>query len=201
MAFALTGTSSGTYDPYRNFPQTTPDGRRERTQEFGTVTTESAAELTDPNAQDHADSPEVADYVSRLSSADREVRAHEAAHVAAGGSNITSGVSFSFQTGPDGKAYAVGGEVGIDISPVPGNPQATITKMMMVRAAALAPADPSPQDLAVAAAAAQIEAAARAQIAAQAQAKFSEIHSTGKTAVSPYSRRPNRVGQHVNAVA
>ncbi|MHA1524742.1 MAG: putative metalloprotease CJM1_0395 family protein [Alphaproteobacteria bacterium] len=87
--------------------------------------------------------------VQDLKSRDVEVRAHEAAHSAAGGA-YTSAPSFEFTTGPDGKRYATAGEVQIDASPVRGNAQATIRKMDVVIRAATAPADPSSQDLAVA---------------------------------------------------
>jgi hypothetical protein len=42
-----------------------------------------------------------------LKKADAEVRQHEMAHVAAGGRYITSGASFNYKQGPDGKNYAV----------------------------------------------------------------------------------------------
>lgn len=102
--------------------------------------------------------------VKELKNRDREVRAHEAAHMSAGGGVVKGGASFTYQTGPDGRRYAVGGEVGIDASSVKGNPEATIRKMQRVRAAALAPATPSGQDRAVAAAASAKEAAARMQL-------------------------------------
>jgi hypothetical protein len=99
--------------------------------------------------------------VQQLSQRDREVRAHEAAHVAAGGQYVKGGATFQYQKGPDGKMYAVGGEVSIDTSPVKGDPQATIIKMEAIKRAAMAPADPSGQDRAVAGAAASAEAQAR----------------------------------------
>lgn len=89
--------------------------------------------------------------LEELKKTDTKVKQHEMAHIAAGGQYITSGVNFTYQQGPDGKNYAVGGEVRIDTSPVPGDPEATIKKMNKVKSAALAPADPSPQDLKVAA--------------------------------------------------
>lgn len=89
--------------------------------------------------------------IEELKKNDAQVRQHEMAHIAAGGRYITSGANFTYQRGPDGKKYAVGGEVGIDTSPVPGDPEATIKKMRQVKNAALAPADPSSQDLKVAA--------------------------------------------------
>ena len=96
-----------------------------------------------------------------LQNRDAVVRAHESAHLGAGGGVTTGGAHYTYQRGPDGREYAVGGEVGIDLSPVAGNPRATITKMAIVKAAALAPAEPSAQDQSVAAAATQIEAQAR----------------------------------------
>lgn len=88
--------------------------------------------------------------LEELRQIDTKVRQHEMAHIAAGGRYITSGANFTYKRGPDGQNYAVGGEVGIDTSPVPGDPEATIKKMSQVKKAALAPADPSPQDLKVA---------------------------------------------------
>ncbi len=95
--------------------------------------------------------PDQLRVVNELKQIDTKVRNHEMAHLAVGGAYITSGASFSYQKGPDGKNYAVGGEVGIDVSPVPGDPEATIRKMHQIRQAALAPGDPSPQDQKVAA--------------------------------------------------
>jgi hypothetical protein len=94
---------------------------------------------------------------------DQQGRAQEQAHIAAGGRYITSRAQFQYQTGPDGKRYAVGGDVRIDTSPVPGDPQATIRKAQAVAQAALAPADPSIQDRNVAASARQTIAKARVE--------------------------------------
>jgi hypothetical protein len=99
--------------------------------------------------------------VDELKMTDQKVRTHEQAHVAAGGAYVTGGPTYQYQTGPDGRRYAVGGEVGIDTSPVKDDPEATIRKMQTVKKAALAPADPSAQDRSVAARAAQEEAKAR----------------------------------------
>lgn len=104
--------------------------------------------------------------VEELKRRDQEVRAHEQAHLAAAGGFASGGPSYSYQTGPDGKQYAIGGEVGIDTSPVEGDPDATIVKMQQIRAAALAPADPSAQD--------QLVAAEAAAAIRQAQAERSE---------------------------
>jgi hypothetical protein len=110
-------------------------------------------------------SSEMLSQLAQLKARDSEVRAHESAHIAAGGRYITGGASYTYQKGPDGGQYAVGGEVGIDSSPVPGKPEETAEKMRIVRAAALAPSDPSAADLSVAASAAQVEAEALSEIA------------------------------------
>jgi hypothetical protein len=104
--------------------------------------------------------------LTELKARDREVRAHEAAHQAVGG-QYAGAMSFTYQRGPDGAQYAVGGEVSIDLSPVQGNPQATIQKMQTVRAAAMAPAEPSGQDRAVAAQAMQIMLQAQSELATE----------------------------------
>ncbi|GHF15762.1 hypothetical protein GCM10017044_07460 [Kordiimonas sediminis] len=104
--------------------------------------------------------------VQALKARDREVRAHEGAHKAAGGA-LTGAVSYDYQVGPDGRRYAVGGSVDIDTSAVQGDPEATIAKMRTVQAAALAPAKPSGQDRSVAAAASAAIRAAEAELSAQ----------------------------------
>ncbi|MBN8525444.1 MAG: hypothetical protein J0M02_08920, partial [Planctomycetes bacterium] len=96
-------------------------------------------------------SPDQLRMLAQLQARDREVRAHESAHKAVGGS-LAGGVSYSYQTGPDGRRYAVGGEVSIDMGSA-GDPRTTVERMRQVVAAALAPAQPSAQDRAVAAAA------------------------------------------------
>ena len=86
--------------------------------------------------------------VQELAKRDREVRAHEQAHARVGGP-YASAPSYTFQQGPDGKRYAIGGQVQIDTSKEK-TPQETIRKMQIVIRAALAPAEPSSQDLKVA---------------------------------------------------
>ena len=100
--------------------------------------------------------------VDELRTRDREVRMHEQAHKAAAGSH-GGPISFTYTTGPDGKRYAVEGEVPIDVSPVKGDPEATVRKMQQIRAAALAPSDPSAADRKVAARTQQIEREAQTE--------------------------------------
>ena len=99
--------------------------------------------------------------VDELKKRDREVRNHEEAHQRVGG-QYASAPSYEYQQGPDGKNYAVGGQVQIDTAPVEGDPDATIAKMEIVKRAALAPAEPSGQDRAVAAKADDIAQQAQA---------------------------------------
>jgi hypothetical protein len=99
-----------------------------------------------------------------LKKRDREVRAHEQAHIAAGGGVVRGGARYEYQKGPDGVLYAVGGEVSVDTSEA-GTPEATLRKMQRVKAAALAPADPSPQDRNIAVEASTKSEEARAEIA------------------------------------
>lgn len=107
--------------------------------------------------------------LEHLRARDREVRTHEAAHKAAAGSFAQGGPVYQYQTGPDGKRYAVGGEVNIDTSKIPNDPEATLQKAQTIRRAANAPAQPSSQDRRVAAQASQLETEARQEIAQQRQ--------------------------------
>lgn len=109
--------------------------------------------------------PEEQKQLAELQQRDREVKAHELAHKSAGGRYVTSG-SFTYQTGPDGRRYAIGGEVTIDSS-AGSTPEETLRKAEMIRRAALAPADPSPQDHRVASQAAMMAAEARGEISAE----------------------------------
>ncbi len=122
---------------------------------------------------------------AKLRKRDQEVRTHEQAHLTAAGGLAKGGATFSYQPGPDGKQYAVSGEVSIDTSPVSGNPQATIRKAQQIRAAALAPADPSAQDRSIAAAATALEARAQQELQKEEEATVSE----GENAASSFSSR------------
>jgi hypothetical protein len=103
--------------------------------------------------------------ISELTQRDAEVVAHEMAHSATGG-QYSGAPSYSYETGPDGSKYAVSGEVSIDTSAVPNDPQATLRKAQQIKAAALAPAEPSSQDRRVAMKADEMAQQARQQILA-----------------------------------
>ena len=134
--------------------------------------------------------------IMELEQRDTEVRNHEMAHIAAGGSLITSGASFTYQRGPDGNNYAVGGEVSIDTSAIPGDPKATAQKMRQVKSAALAPANPSAQDLKVASKAAALALKASSELTmlqAEQQAQNNETKAFGnmKQASDSYTKVNN----------
>ena len=131
--------------------------------------------------------------ISELKEADAEVRRHEMAHLAAAGGLALSGANFTYQRGPDGVNYAVAGEVSIDVAPVPGDPQATIQKMQKIKNAALAPTNPSAQDVKVAANASATATKAASDLMvlqAEEQAKTREETALGssKNAADAYVR-------------
>lgn len=95
------------------------------------------------------------------------------------------------KVGPDGKQYAVSGEVSIQVSGG-RTPQEALTKAQSARRAALAPADPSPQDLKVAQSAAQAELEARRKMD---ETKNSRAPSNGYGKPTPVS------GNRVDLVA
>lgn len=103
--------------------------------------------------------------VARLEQVDRQVRQHEMAHMTAG-AGLTSGARYSYRRGPDGRSFAVSGEVGISMAKGQ-TPQDTLARARQIEAAALAPADPSAQDHAVAASAARMALQAQAELARQ----------------------------------
>lgn len=112
-----------------------------------------------------------------LKARDTEVRTHEAAHIAAGGSAVTGGASYTYQKGPDGQLYAIGGEVPVSLGGG-STPEEKIANAQAARAGALAPANPSPADLKVAASAALIESQARAELSEQKSAETKERAAT-----------------------
>lgn len=122
--------------------------------------------------------------VDELRSGDKKVKNHEAAHAAVGG-ELVRGKSFDYAVGPDGKRYAIGGEVQIDISPVADDPEATIQKMQQIRRAALAPSDPSPQDRSVASTAQSIESQAQAEITSRIGKNGTASESVAEASANP----------------
>ncbi|MFT5839309.1 MAG: hypothetical protein ACI9UT_001812 [Flavobacteriales bacterium] len=114
------------------------------------------------NAEEQQQKQAEQQKIIELKQRDTEVRAHEQAHASLGG-QYASSPKYEYERGPDGRRYAVDGEVSIDISEA-STPEETIRKAQQVKAAALAPAVPSAQDLRVATEATQISLEARSEI-------------------------------------
>ncbi|MBL1377491.1 putative metalloprotease CJM1_0395 family protein [Zobellella iuensis] len=150
----------------------------EATEGEATEASGEPARPTKPSGE--AMSAEEVEQLQELQQRDREVRIHEQLHASVGG-QYAGAPSYEFETGPDGKQYAVGGEVQIDIAPVPGDPQATIDKMRQVKAAALAPAEPSQADKAAAARAEQHIRNAQAEL----------LEATAPTRTTPGQDNPS----------
>lgn len=126
--------------------------------------TKTNATEAEKSAKPEQLSPEELRKIEQLEARDAEVKAHERAHFNAAGGLAIGGASFTFVTGSDGKRYAVGGEVSIDTSAVPGDPAATIKKAETIRRAALAPMNPSTADRQIAAKASSMAADARIEL-------------------------------------
>lgn len=109
--------------------------------------------------------------VKNLQARDTEVRAHESAHQAASG-GMAGAASYTYQQGPDGKMYAIGGEVPISMK-ASSSPEETLRNARQVAAAAMAPSNPSPQDYSVASSARVMEMKALQQIAQKQQEEIS----------------------------
>lgn len=130
----------------------------------GLAITDNSISSRNPAFRDVSLSPETEKRVQDLKKRDAEVRAHEQAHLAAAGTAASGGASFSYATGPDGKRYAEGGEVQIQLRSG-RTPEETLRNAAQVEKAALAPANPSAQDLQVAASARQMQIKAQAEVA------------------------------------
>jgi hypothetical protein len=136
------------------------------------------------------------EQVRKLQQRDREVRAHEQAHKAAGGP-LAGHPTYETVRGPDGRSYAVSGEVKIDTSAVPNNPEATIRKMEQVKRAALAPSNPSAADRQVAAEADAKIQQARQEKREQEAEEREKAEGGGKSLAAVDASRP---GDELNIV-
>lgn len=134
-----------------------------------TKTTESSASKKTETTETLTTSQKA--LILQLQATDSAVKAHERAHISAGGGVIRSGATFVYQEAPDKKLYAIGGEVSIDTSEE-SSPQETIQKMQIVRTAALAPSDPSSTDYQVAATASMLQMQARLEVSRAKQAEL-----------------------------
>jgi hypothetical protein len=120
--------------------------------------------------------------IQQLRQRDQEVKTHEMAHLANAGQHARGGPTYTYQQGPDGRRYAVGGEVPIDISKEK-TPEATVEKMRAVKRAALAPAEPSSADRSIAAAASALESEAHREL--RVEEKNSALPASEQSAPQP----------------
>lgn len=159
-------------------------------QQNGTTEPSSEASPSQPTSPNGVPlSEQEIQEVEELSQRDDEVRAHEQAHAAIGG-NLAGQPNLEYQQGPDGKRYAVSGEVQIDISVVDGDPEETMQKMRQVYSAAMAPMEPSGADLRIAADAMRKYNEARQELTDE---RMDELKTpVAETSASPISATDNR---------
>jgi len=100
-------------------------------------------DIVDISNKDKYDSNDYQRVLEKFKSSDSDVRAHEQAHAASGAT--TTPISYKYQVGPDGKMYAVGGEVRLDTS-IPKDPEAAAFKLSQIQKASSAPNDMSGAD-------------------------------------------------------
>lgn len=135
--------------------------------------------------------------LEELKKRDAQIRAHEQAYRAAAGSLIQGNISYSYETGPDGRRYAVGTHVDIDTSEVPGDPYATLIKAQRIKRAVSSAIEPSTADRAVAAEAARMEARAREEISQQARAKQQQYIEDNKPEVDFWGPEIKRIEKQI----
>lgn len=163
----------------------------------------ASANQSSPNSTAEELSPEEKQVVAKLKKRDQEVKAHENAHMSAGAGVVQGGATYQYQRGPDGRMFAVGGEVKIDTSRE-NSPEATIRKMQQVKKAALAPSQPSGQDRSVAAQASQIETEARAELTQKNTEETNKDQENQFTAATPRSagintpQNSSNTGRHID---
>lgn len=99
----------------------------------------------------------------RLEARDALVRGHEAAHMTAAGPQAKGPAQYTYQAGPDGKNYAIGGSVNISIVSSPMNDEDAARQAQTAARAAGAVGDMSLADAQVATRAGELSAQARSR--------------------------------------
>ena len=87
--------------------------------------------------------------VSKLQQRDQQVKQEEKSHAAAAG-DLAGPINYVYQSGPDGRQYAVGGSGGISASTLSGDPEEAKRLGARIAVAANAATNPSAQDYATA---------------------------------------------------
>lgn len=134
--------------------------------------------------------------LAELKAADSRVKAHEAAHQS--GPAASGGASYTYKKGPDGVMYAVGGEVPVRIE-TGSTPQESIANLQGVIATALAPADPSPQDISIASKARVMMMKAQQELAQEIQEKVRNSNGYAQNAKNEYEKNSTTDSQEKNS--
>lgn len=127
--------------------QTGPDGKRYAT---GTAAhtvrkeEEDGAAAKAPNGEELSREDEA--LLQKLQARDTKVRGHEAAHVMAAGGQAQGLPTYTYQTGPDGRRYAVGGSVNISMLRT-GDADHDARQANRAYRAAMATGEPSTRDM------------------------------------------------------
>lgn len=129
--------------------QTGPDGKRyaigtaahtvREEEPSGTEGTKRGADGDTLSREDQA-------LLDKLEARDTKVRNHEAQHVMAAGGQAQGAPTYTYQTGPDGRRYAVGGSVNI-ATMTTGDPEQDARQARNAERAAMATGEPSSRDM------------------------------------------------------
>lgn len=212
-----TGEEQAAADSVSLSPEGVEQSRQQRAQQPATEAPSDSEESSDaqgdtqqPSTSRFDLSPEEQKMVQQLKQRDSEVKAHEMAHLAVAGQYARGGASYTYQQGPDGRRYAIGGEVPIDLS-AEKTPEETINKMRVIKRAAMAPAEPSSADRSVAASATAQENSARQEVQTEkteatrqqskaANAESGDAQSTESTESSAAAEEPSETRQATRSI-
>lgn len=114
-------------------------------------------------------SPEQLQQLRELERQDQQVRTRDMAFIAAAGGAAGS-YSVEYETGPDGRRYAVGADIKLDTSDG-ATPEQTLAKARALRAATMSARGESSTDASAAAKAVRMEAEAHAEIEREREAE------------------------------
>lgn len=97
----------------------------------------------DPQNPKNYDEQDFQRVLEKFKRTDSKIRSHEQVHATIG--HTTTPIAYTYQKGPDGKMYAVGGNVRFDTS-IPNDPKAAAFKLDQLHKAASATSEPSNAD-------------------------------------------------------
>lgn len=108
-------------------------------------------------------SSEDKELLDKLRARDSLVRGHETAHILAAGGQAAGPAQYTYQTGPDGRQYAIGGSVSISIVSSPVSDEDAANQAETARRAATANGEMSLRDMQVAMRATELSGRARSR--------------------------------------